>query len=168
MSKFKEIIKEYNVINLSSTDLLKAICYLYPAIDYVEEHDCDSFWKAMKGFHEHIKGKHFDEMYATHQVNKMFHTKRNGSVCKGEIYDINIAKSIYEKYIRNINSSYTCWDVYVAINSQYHDYIKMYNDWYGNITNEDMDDKIISSAIIFWFKDEDSDCGKIWDYFNKY
>lgn len=155
----------YNTANVSANELIAAIANLHPALNFVEEHDCDMFWEAMKGFHEHIKGHHFDEMYATYQVSKMHHTKLNGTTCKGEIYSIDEAKQVYDKYIRNINSSNTCWDVYVAINAQYHDYSKMYKEWYSDITHEDLDKKIIHSAIVFWFKDEDAEEGKIWNYF---
>lgn len=119
----------------------------------------------MRGFHEHIRGPHFDEMYAKYQVSSMYHTKHNGNICRGEIYSIDEAKQIYEKYVRNLDSSYTYWDVYVAMNAQFHDYARLYNEWYSNITREDLDNKIITSAINFWFKDEDAGVGKVWNYF---
>lgn len=111
------------------------------------------------------RGLHFDEMYAKYQVSSMYHTKRNGNICRGEIYSIDEAKQIYEKYVRNLDSSYTYWDVYVAMNAQFHDYACLYNEWYSNITREDLDNKIIASAINFWFKDEDVGVGKVWNYF---
>lgn len=165
MHHFKDIIMSYNTSNISISDLLEGIACLYPALDYVECNDKNVFWEAMRGFHEKVKGGHFDEMYAKYQVDSMYHTKRNGTICKGEIYSIEEAKQVYEKYIRNIHSSYTCWDVYVAINAQYHDYAKLYNEWYSNITREDLDNKIIASAINFWFKDEDDGHEKVWNYF---
>lgn len=165
MHHFKNIIMSYNTANISNNELLVAISCLHPGFDYVEEHDNNAFWIALKKFHEHIKGPHFDEMYAKYQVDNMYHTKKNGIVCKGEIYSIDRAKQIYENNVRNLDSSYTCWDVYVAINAQYHDYVRMYNEWYPNATQEDLDCKIISSAINFWFKDEDYSIGKVWNYF---
>lgn len=47
--------------------------------------------------------------------------------------------------------SATPTDVYVAINSQYHDYVELFKSWFG----DNVDQKIIESAIIFWFKDVD-------------
>lgn len=47
----------------------------------------------------------------------------------------------------------------------YHDYSKLYKEWHPNITKEDLDNKIIMSAINFWFKDEDAGVGKVWNYF---
>lgn len=76
-----------------------------------------------------------------------------------------VAKNVFDKYVRNINSSITVWDVYVAINAQYHDYIRLYSEWFCNINKNELDNKIIESAITFYFKDEDSGSTKTWNYF---
>ena len=165
MHHFKDIVKSYNAASVSTTALVEAIACLYPVMDKVEEQDTKTFWKAMRGFHEHIRGCHFDEMYARYQVSSMYHTKQNNVVCRGEIYTIEEAKRIYEKYVRGIDASNTYWDVYVAINAQFHDYAKLYTDWHSNISREELNDKIIASAINFWFKDEDAGKGKVWNYF---
>lgn len=89
----------------------------------------------------------------------------NGKICKGEIYNYDCAKNVFDKYVRNINSSITVWNVYVAINAQYHDYIRLYSEWFRNINKNELDNKIIESAITFYFKDEDSDSTKTWNYF---
>lgn len=89
----------------------------------------------------------------------------NGKICKGEIYNYDCAKNVFDKYVRNINSSITVWDVYVAINAQYHDYIRLYSEWFRNINKNELDNKIIESAITFYFKDEDSGSTKTWNYF---
>lgn len=116
------------------------------------------------GFKE-LKGAHFDEEYAKWQVSAMYHTADNGKVCKGEIYNYDCAKNVFDKYVRNINNSITVWDVYVAINAQYHDYIRLYSEWFRNINKNELDNKIIESAITFYFKDEDSGSTKTWNYF---
>lgn len=95
----------------------------------------------------------------------MYHTADNGKICKGEIYNYDCAKNVFDKYVRNINSSITVWDVYVAINAQYHDYIRLYSEWFRNINKNELDNKIIESAITFYFKDEDSGSTKTWNYF---
>lgn len=109
--------------------------------------------------------KDFDEEYAKWQVSTMHHTADNGKVCKGEIYNYDCAKNVFDKYVRNINSSITVWDVYVAINAQYHDYVRLYSEWFRNINKNELDNKIIESAITFYFKDEDSGSTKTWNYF---
>lgn len=133
--------------------------------DYVEKQDNKIFWKSMRKLHESIKGAHFDEEYAKWQVSTMYHTADNGKICKGEIYNYDCAKNVFDKYVRNINSSITVWDVYVAINAQYHDYIRLYSEWFRNINKNELDNKIIESAITFYFKDEDSGSTKTWNYF---
>ena len=45
------------------------------------------------------------------------------------------------------------------------DYIRMYKQWFPNLTEEQLDEKIIHSAINFWFEDEDAGSGKVWNYF---
>lgn len=106
-----------------------------------------------------------DEEYAKWQVSTMHHTADNGKVCKGEIYNYDCVKNVFDKYVRNINSSITVWDVYVAINAQYHDYVRLYSEWFRNINKNELDNKIIESAITFYFKDEDSGSTKTWNYF---
>lgn len=165
MEKIIEILKSYNVSNISSSELIVAATNFYPVLEVAEKHDKECVWDAVKGFHEHIKGKHFDEKFAMYQVKEMYHTKHNGTICRGEIFNIEEAKRIYDKYVRNIDSSNTCWDVYVAINSQYHDYIKFYKEQYTDMSDDDIKERIIKSAIVFWFKDEDAEVGKVWDYF---
>ncbi len=51
---------------------------------------------------------------------------------------------------------------YVAINAQYHDYAKLFEEWFGG----NIDNKVFESAIIFWFKDVDFDGDKVWEYFH--
>ena len=46
---------------------------------------------------------------------------------EGEKYDLAIAKNIYNKYKNSIDTKYTCDDVYVAINAQYHDYSTLFH-----------------------------------------
>jgi len=53
-------------------------------------------------------------------------------------------------------------DVYVAINAQYHDYAKLFEEWFGG----NIDNKVFESAIAFWFKDVDFDGDKVWEYFH--
>ena len=44
----------------------------------------------------------------------------------------------------------TC-DVYIAINYQYHNYIILFKSWF----NDNIDQKIIESVIVYWFEDDD-------------
>ena len=43
-------------------------------------------------------------------------------------------------------------DVYLAINSQYHNYICLFKQWFDA---SEIDCKIVQSAIHYWFNDDD-------------
>lgn len=78
---------------------------------------------------------------------------------------IRILRGLLEEAIRNIdagNSNHTEEEL-----SEYHDYVRLYQDWFPNLTEEQLDEKIIYSAINFWFKDEDAGTGKVWNYFKE-
>lgn len=63
-----------------------------------------------------------------------------------------------------IPQSVTHADVYVAINAQYHDYCELFKSWF----NDGIEQKIIESAVVFWFKDDDYKDGfKLWNYFKE-
>lgn len=69
------------------------------------------------------------------------------------------------RYRGVIPVSATPTDVYVAINSQYHDYVELFKSWFGDNVGQ----KIIESAIIFWFKDVDCKAeNKVVEYLGEY
>lgn len=108
--------------------------------------------------------EHFNESEAKYLVSEMYRME-NGRKHSGEKFDMNKAKEICEKYRGILPISATFTDVYVAINSQYHDYIELFKNWF----NDNIEQKIIESAIIFWFKDVDcKDENKIVEYFREY
>lgn len=68
-------------------------------------------------------------------------------------------------YVVYIHKNILNGKVYVAINSQYHDYVELFKSWFG----DNVDQKIIESAIIFWFKDVDCKSrNKVVSYFKEY
>lgn len=42
------------------------------------------------------------------------------------------------------------------------DYAKLFEEWFGG----NIDNKVLESAITFWFKDVDFDGDKVWEYFH--
>lgn len=109
-----------------------------------------------------LKGKIIDTT-AKYTVSQMYHTE-NGRKYVGEKFDMSKAKEVCERYRGIIPQSVTHADVYVAINAQYHDYCELFKAWFG----DNIDTKIIESAINFWFKDDDYKGGcKIWKYFKE-
>lgn len=108
--------------------------------------------------------KHFDESEAKYIVADMYHTE-NGRKYTGEKFDMYKAKEICERYRGVLPVSVTYTDVYIAINSQYHDYAELFKNWFGG----DIEQKVIESAIVFWFKDIDSKSeNKLIEYFREY
>lgn len=107
--------------------------------------------------------EHFNEAYAKYIVSNMFHHE-NGKKHIGEYFSMDKAKEICNQYKQSLPYDVTHSDVYVALNAQYHDYNNLFRSWFGR----NVDTKIIDSAIVFWFKDEDnSDGTKLWNYFKE-
>lgn len=114
--------------------------------------------------HSMNEGGHFDESEAKYLVATMYHTE-NGRKYTGEKFDMHKAKEICERYRGILPTSVTPADVYVAINSQYHDYAELFKNWFGN----DIEQKVVESAIVFWFKDADAKSeNKLMEYFREY
>lgn len=106
---------------------------------------------------------HFDEQEAKAIVAEMFHVE-NDKKYVGEKYSPTFAKTVFEKNKAHLPEDTDYWDVYVAINAQYHDYAKLFHKWFGS----SIDTHIVDSAIMVWFKDDDYDKGnKIFNYFEE-
>lgn len=73
-----------------------------------------------------------------------------------------VPHEICERYKEVLPNDVEPCDVYVAINPQYHDYAKLFEEWFGG----NIDNKVFESAITFWFKDVDFDGDKVWEYFH--
>lgn len=120
-------------------------------------------YEVIKNFKESSKNEHFNEPYARYLVSNMCHFE-GGRKHVGEKFDITKAKEVCERYRGIIPQTVTHADVYVAINSQYHDYSELFKTWFG----DGVEQRIIESAIIFWFKDDDYKSGfKLWNYFKE-
>lgn len=46
-----------------------------------------------------------------------------------------------------------------------HDNINLYEKWFPNATNNEIEDKIVEATISNWFEDEDASSDKVWEYF---
>ena len=104
-----------------------------------------------------------DMQYAKDIVSDMYHTSGNKKYI-GERYDMHKAKEVYNEYKHKLHN-YSIEDVYIAINAQYHDYCALFKKWFG----DNIDNKIIESAIIFWFEDIDYQGGnKVHKYFMEF
>lgn len=141
------------------------ICRFKDIVENKNDKDNEMFWCIMKDIHEELRGKHFDEVYATYQVDNMYHTDNKGNKITSPMFTPIDVRKLYDKKFKSINSNITFWDVYVALNAQYHDNIELYKEWFGEDNIENIKDKIIESAIVNWFEDEDAGIEKVWNYF---
>lgn len=112
-----------------------------------------------------LAGKHFNEPYAIYQVSQMYHTNNKGVKIDTPLFSIENAKKIYDRRIRPLNKDVTMWDVYVVLNAQYHDNIDLYEKWFSNANDSEIEEKIIEATIANWFEDEDASSDKVWEYF---
>lgn len=120
--------------------------------------------KMMRYMRNSMNGEHFTESEAKYLVADMYHTE-NGRKYSGEKFDMHKAKEICERYRGILPTSVTPADVYVAINSQYHDYAELFKNWFG----DGIEQKIVESAIVFWFKDADCKAeNKVVEYLREY
>jgi hypothetical protein len=94
-------------------------------------------------------------------VANMYHYENHNKYI-GEKYSMTKAKEIHEKYKNYIPDDVTCEDIYIAINTQYHNFVKLFKTWFS----DNIDHKIIESAIVYWFNDEDCEhSNKVKHYF---
>ena len=139
-----KLLKKKGII--SEEDIHEATSIIEPELVYLSD----------EGSHSHIS----DETKAKAIVSKMYHME-DGKKYIGEKYSMAKAKEIYEKHKHHIDA--TACEVYIAINTQYHDYITLMRTWFiGNV-----DSKIIESAISFWFMDSDCTINKVHHYFGE-
>ena len=127
--------------------------------------DMDRMMRYMRNsMRDSMSGEHFTESEAKYLVADMYHTE-NGRKYSGEKFDMHKAKEICERYRGILPTSVTAADVYVAINSQYHDYAELFKSWFG----DGIEQKIVESAIVFWFKDADCKAeNKVVEYLGEY
>ena len=105
--------------------------------------------------------KSFTEEEAKHIGSKRYHINGNRKYL-GERYGIEKAKEVCMKYRSVLSKNISYIDVYIAINSQHHDYCDLFNIWFPNSA----DNKIIEAAITYWFKDADYEgSNKVYDRF---
>ena len=124
--------------------------------DRKKEHSTRSIYKAAKS------DDHFSVHEAENIVADMYHYD-GGRKYVGEKYSMNKAKEVCERFRGMIPTHVNYVDIYVAINAQYHDYCILFKSWFG----DNIDSKIIESAVIFWFRDDDfAEENKLKAYFN--
>lgn len=140
-----------------NTQLLRLL--LKEGIDSLTDKDLNMLHLDMEEKVEPVES--FTEEEAKHIVSKMYHTNGNRKYI-GEKYSLIKAKELCMKYRNIIPKNITYIDLYIAINSQHHDYCELFNLWF----HDNADIKVIESAITYWFKDDDYEgVNKVYDRF---
>lgn len=146
-----------------STKLLEYMSDKKHISPYSSEHQT-IFDKMKKGSSSSLyakKDQHFTESDARRIVTDMWHTSE-GITHRGEKFSLMKAKEICEMYKSILPDHINYVDIYIAINAQYHDYEELFKYWFGS----NIEDKIIESAIVFWFDDVDyKHESKVYKYF---
>lgn len=173
MEKFKDFIRSErgSIRHYEDSDPFGEYSYrrrehsdsdLYRMMENMDDSEKRRMWETMLESHEGRRGRHFSPSYAKSEVEEMSHIE-NGNRHKGEKYTMEKAEEVYRRYKSVLPEEVTAADVYVAINCHFHDFAQLYKAWFG----DNIDTKIIESAIVFWFKDEEFPDGeKLWKYFN--
>lgn len=133
-------------------------------LEEMREHHSDKYWEIMRNTHELMYGKHFDKEYAEWEVEQMHHKSPDGKVYKGEHWSYEQTTEVMQKYKAKLSSEITPCDFYVALNTQWHDYICWAMEHFPN--ESDAENAIIEMAVRFWFMDDDWEGNtKVWCYF---
>lgn len=163
MGKYKDMIEAYKAGGLSNEKRMwESVLLVDVLLDEVLKTDSEQYYDFLREQHEIFCGPHFNEEFAKWQVSQMHHTGADGKKYSGEHWSIEDAHEVAAKYKTSIPSSYNICDVYVGLNASYHDMCKLYKSWFP----DNYEERIIETAITFWFKDEDYGEGKVWEYFD--
>lgn len=131
----------------------------------IHEWEDDSYdYNMRRGYRMHKGMETFSHEDAKFIVADMYHFEQ-GKKHTGEYFDMHKAKEVKEMYKRILPDDVSEIDIYVAINAQYHDYSALFKSWNRN----NVDHRVIESAIVFWFCDADyPGKSKVFDYFQMF
>jgi len=157
---YKELIKDYHAKGFGSEKKMwESIYALEDAMMCLKEKDPDTYDEAIRNLHEVFCGSHYNECFAREDVAGMHHKSAKGEVIKGEHWNMEQVAAAIKGV--SIPGNTNIWDVYVALNANWHDKNVKFAEWFGT----DADRKIIEDAVSFYFMDEDGPKdGKIWEY----
>lgn len=156
---YKELIDDYQLRGIvSEKKMLESIEILDGAMMCLKEQDPDVYDETIRAIHRIFCGPHYNSCFAKQDVAKMHHKNLKGEEKRGEHWNIEQVKEVAKNFSFPTNT--TPWDIYVALNANWHDKNVSFKKWFG----DDCDSKIIDDAISFYFKDDDAPDGKIWIY----
>ena len=156
---YKDLIKDYHTKGFGTEKRMwDSIYALGEAMECLKEKYPKEYDEAMRDLHEIFCGAHYNECFAREDVSKMYHKNPKGETIKGEHWNIDQVAAVIKGM--SIPSSTNIWDVYVALNANWHDKEVKFAQWFGS----ESDQRIIEDAINFYFMDADAPDGKVWLY----
>jgi cobalamin-dependent methionine synthase I len=160
IQKFKEFMRHENSYKYNRDMMYNRDYYNRDKFEFDDFMDPEEKYYR-RGYMRHNM-EYLDETHAEKIVSEMYHKDKNEMI-RGEHFNMHKAEEVYNKYKHTLGNA-TVEEVYIAINAQYHDYCALFKSWFG-MTN--IDEKIITSALVFWFKDPDYSKGsKVRNYFD--
>lgn len=164
---YKKMIDEARAKGLTSEKImLSSIADVEELLQTIKGDHEDVYWKFIKKQHEYLFGCHYNEMFGEWRIEQMFYKDKSGNVHHAPHWSKDDYKSTYDVVKSKIPSSYNWWDFAVTLEMLYSDNICLYKSWWPDITQEQLDAKVIDSAVNYLNDDDDHDC-KIWHRFEK-
>lgn len=156
----------YNKLRNDEGVMWGSVALMDGLLEEMADHHKERYWKVLRDTHELMYGKHFDKEYAEWEVEQMHHKSPDGKVYKGEHWTMEQTSEVMQKYRGKISAEITPGDFYVALNTQWHDYICWAKEHFPNEADAEL--AIVEMAVRFWFMDDDwVGNDKVWVYFRK-
>lgn len=164
---YKKMIEEARAKGFTSEKVMNT------AIDDVQELLCaikelhpELYWDFIKHQHEKMFGCHYNEVFGVWRIEQMHWKDKTGAVHHAPHWTKEQQRSAYESVKSKLPSTYNCWDFAVTLEMLYSDLVGMYERWWPDATDEQIEAKIVESAVNYLNDDDDMDC-KIWHRFEK-
>lgn len=160
--KYHEIVEEARKMGLGTEKKMEK------SVEHISEFMCemmpihpDKYWHFMRKEFGNLFDGHYNKAFAEYDVEEMHHKDKIGKIYEGEHWSITDIRKAGLK----VPAPYNEWDLYVALNGEYHDSCEGLKERHPEWTEEKIDNEIIHSAMDFYFMDDDwSGKRKVWDY----
>lgn len=161
---YEQIIKEsFAKFKGDESVMWASIKLVNNTLQKIKEENPSLYWGFMRDAHEIMQGKHYNEAYAKWEVEQMHHKSPDGTIHRGEHWTKEQTNNVMMKYKAMLPAEITPCDFYVALNSQWHDYICWAKARFES--DKEAEEAIIEGAVVFWFKDDDYPTNdKVWCY----
>lgn len=162
---YEQIIKEsFAKFKGDESVMWASIKLVNDTLKKIKDENPSLYWGFMRDAHEIMQGKHYNEAYAKWEVEQMHHKSPDGTIHRGEHWTKEQTNNVMMKYKSMLPAEITPCDFYVALNSQWHDYICWAKARFES--DKEAEEAIIEGAVAFWFKDDDWPVhDKVWCYF---